>query len=133
MIFLNHLPGLVPRPPASAKASAEQLTAKVHHLVGCATMADPTRTSGSFSPVSCRCLYYIDHRNLWLDFRILLATAPHVFRVPEQTIARVFGFPRISSQRAAESSAATVASFLTAPVQPHLSEACNSIGSSAPP
>ena len=40
----------------SGKASAEQLTAKVYHLAGCATMADPTRTSGSFSPVSCRCL-----------------------------------------------------------------------------
>ena len=45
-------------------------------------------------------LYYIDHCNLWLDFRILLATVPHVFRVPEQTIARVFGFPQISSERA---------------------------------
>ena len=45
-------------------------------------------------------LYYIDHCNLWLDFRILLATAPHVFRVPEQTIARVFGLPQISSERA---------------------------------
>ena len=72
-------------------------------------------------------LQYIDHRNLWLDFRILLATVPHVLRVPPEEIARIFGFPRISSQRA------TVASFLTAPVQPHLSEACNSIGSSAPP
>ena len=41
----------------SGKASAEQLTAKVYHLVGCATMADPTRTSGSFSPVSRRCLF----------------------------------------------------------------------------
>ena len=40
----------------SGKASAEQLTAKVYHLAGCAAMADPTRTSGSFSPVSCRCL-----------------------------------------------------------------------------
>ena len=78
-------------------------------------------------------LYYIDHAGFWLDFRILLATVPHVFRVPEEKIARVFGFPRISSQRAAESSAATVASFLTAPVQPHLSEACNPLGSSALP
>ncbi|MGA7499845.1 MAG: sugar transferase, partial [Isosphaeraceae bacterium] len=78
-------------------------------------------------------LFYIDHCNLWLDFRILLATVPHVLRVPPEEIARVFGFPRISSQRAAESSAATVASFLTAPVQPHLSEACNPIGSSALP
>ncbi|MGO8897203.1 MAG: sugar transferase [Isosphaeraceae bacterium] len=78
-------------------------------------------------------LYYIDHCNLRLDFRILLATVPHVFRVPPEKIARVFGFPRISSQRAAESSEATVASFLTAPVQPHLSEACNPIGSSALP
>jgi len=77
-------------------------------------------------------LYYIDHAGFWLDFRILLATVPHVFRVPEQKIARVFGFPRISSERAEESSAAMVASFLTAPVQPHLSEACNPIGSSAP-
>ena len=73
-------------------------------------------------------LYYIDHASLWLDFRILLATVPHVLRVPEEKIARIFGFPRISSQRVAESSAATVASFLTAPVQPHLSEACNPIG-----
>ena len=56
-IFLNHLRGLVPRPRVrSGKASAKQLTAKVYHLVGCATMADPTSTSGSFSPVSCRCL-----------------------------------------------------------------------------
>ncbi|MGZ6030215.1 MAG: hypothetical protein ACXWNS_00500, partial [Isosphaeraceae bacterium] len=57
--------------------------------------------------------------SFWLDFRILLATVPHVFRVPPETIARVFGFPRISSQRAEESSAATEASFLIAPVQPH--------------
>jgi hypothetical protein len=78
-------------------------------------------------------LYYIDHCNLWLDFRILLATVPHVCRVPPEKIARIFGIPRISSGRAAESSAATEASFLTAPVQPHLSEACNPIGSSALP
>ena len=78
-------------------------------------------------------LHYVDHASFWLDFRILLATVPHVFRVPEEKIAWVFGFPRISSQRVAESSATTVASFLTAPVQPHLSEACNPIGSSALP
>ena len=76
-------------------------------------------------------LHYVDHASFWLDFRILLATVPHVFRVPPETIARVFGFPRISSQRAEESSAATEASFLIAPVQPHLSEASNPIGSSA--
>jgi lipopolysaccharide/colanic/teichoic acid biosynthesis glycosyltransferase len=78
-------------------------------------------------------LYYIDHAGFWLDFRILLATAPHVLRVPEEKIAGIFGFPQISSQRAAESSAATVTSFLTAPVQPQLSDACNPIGSSALP
>jgi lipopolysaccharide/colanic/teichoic acid biosynthesis glycosyltransferase len=78
-------------------------------------------------------LYYIGHAGFWLDLRILVATVPHVFRVPEEKIARIFGFPRISSQRAAESSAATVASFLTAPVQPHLSEGGMPIGSSALP
>jgi Bacterial sugar transferase len=78
-------------------------------------------------------LHYIDHCSFWLDFRILLATVPHVFRVPPEKIAQVFGFPRISSERAEESSAATEASFLIAPVQPHLSEACNPIGSSALP
>jgi len=76
-------------------------------------------------------LHYIDHASFWLDFRILLATVPHVFRVPPEKIARVFGFPRISSQRAEESSAATEASFVIAPIQPHLSEASNPIGSSA--
>jgi len=78
-------------------------------------------------------LYYIDHASFWLDFRILLATVPHVLRVPEEKIARIFGFPQISDERAAESSASTLAGFLTAPVQPHLSEACNPLGSSALP
>jgi len=78
-------------------------------------------------------LYYIDHASFWLDLRILLATVPHVFHFPEEKIARFFGFPRISSPFAAGSSAPTVASFLNAPVQPHLSEACNPIGSSALP
>ncbi len=75
-------------------------------------------------------LYYIDHAGFWLDFRILLATLPHVLRLPEKKIARFFGFPQISSQRAAESSAATAASFLSAPVQPHSREACDPVGSS---
>jgi len=68
-------------------------------------------------------LYYIAHASFWLDVRIILATVPHVFRVPEKQIARIFGFPRISSQRAPESSPATVESFVTPPMQPHLSEA----------
>jgi len=72
--------------------------------------------------------YYIDRCSFWLDLRILLATVPHVLRVPPETIARMFGFPQISSQRAEESSPATEASYVTAPVQPHLSEACNPIG-----
>jgi lipopolysaccharide/colanic/teichoic acid biosynthesis glycosyltransferase len=75
-------------------------------------------------------LYYIDHVGFWLDFRILLATLPHVFRLPEKQIARFFGFPQISSKRAVESSAATAASFLSAPVQPYSREACDPIGSS---
>src|SRR5271165_7426751 len=56
-VFLNHLRGLVPRPRASV-GEGQRRTAyrKGYHLAGCATMADPTRTSGSFSPVSCRCL-----------------------------------------------------------------------------
>jgi lipopolysaccharide/colanic/teichoic acid biosynthesis glycosyltransferase len=73
-------------------------------------------------------LYYIDRCCFWLDLRIFLATLPHVLRVPPETIARMFGFPQRSSQRAEESSAGTEASYVTAPVQPHLSEACNPIG-----
>ena len=38
-------------------------------------------------------LYYLENRNLWLDCRILLATVPHVLKVPADLIARAFGFP----------------------------------------
>ena len=38
-------------------------------------------------------LYYADHRSLWLDLRIVLATGLHVFRVPSKIIAWTFGFP----------------------------------------
>ena len=78
-------------------------------------------------------LYYIDHACFWLDVRILLATVPHVFRVSEQTIARIFGFPQIANKQSTETSVTTVASFLPAPAQPRLSEACNPVGSSALP
>ena len=47
-------------------------------------------------------LHYVDHCCFWLDFRILLATVPHVLSVPPETIARVFGFPRVSSSSKAE-------------------------------
>ena len=73
-------------------------------------------------------LHYIDHCSLWLDLRILLAAVPHVLRVPPETIARIFGFPQISSRGLEESCAAMEASFVIAPVQPHRSEACNPIG-----
>ncbi len=77
-------------------------------------------------------LYYIDHAGFWLDLRIILATLPHVFRLPEDQIARFFGFPRRSSPRAAEPSPVPVANFLTPPVQRYPNEACNPPGSSAP-
>jgi lipopolysaccharide/colanic/teichoic acid biosynthesis glycosyltransferase len=95
-------------------------------------------------------LFYIDHAGFCLDVRILLATVAHVFRVREEKIARVFGFPQMSSERTAESSAAPPAGLVSAPppaglvsapppaglvsapVQPHLNGACNPIGSAAP-
>jgi lipopolysaccharide/colanic/teichoic acid biosynthesis glycosyltransferase len=38
-------------------------------------------------------LHYLDHRSTWLDLKIILATFPHVLRVPPSIIARAFGFP----------------------------------------
>ncbi|MGC8644390.1 MAG: sugar transferase, partial [Isosphaeraceae bacterium] len=38
-------------------------------------------------------LYYMDHRSLWMDLRIVLATVPHLLGVPPAIITSTFGFP----------------------------------------
>jgi lipopolysaccharide/colanic/teichoic acid biosynthesis glycosyltransferase len=38
-------------------------------------------------------LYYLDHKGPWIDLRIILATVPHLLRIPSNVIARCFGFP----------------------------------------
>ena len=55
-------------------------------------------------------LHYVDHWNLWLDLRILLATVPHVLSIPPEMIARVFRLPQVSSSSIAELSSPTAVS-----------------------
>jgi lipopolysaccharide/colanic/teichoic acid biosynthesis glycosyltransferase len=38
-------------------------------------------------------LFYLDHKGPWMDLRIILATVPHLLRIPPNVIARWFGFP----------------------------------------
>lgn len=38
-------------------------------------------------------LYYLEHRSLWLDLKICLATPLHLLHVPAPIIASLFGFP----------------------------------------
>ena len=73
-------------------------------------------------------LHYVEHWSLWLDFRIFLATVPHVLVVRPETIAWMFRLPQISSSSQPDRPATKESSLVAVQGLPHFSEACNSVG-----
>jgi lipopolysaccharide/colanic/teichoic acid biosynthesis glycosyltransferase len=66
-------------------------------------------------------LFYLNHRSLWLDLRIVLATIPHVLRFPPKLIAWTFGFPSELIQPPVEEMTVPVSLHVT----PAVSEPCS--------